>query len=117
MMRAVAMVLVLAGVALADPKPEMSPAETAKWLGFFDKLVDAVVADGTACDKLASHVCALIDANQDALAVARRAKAAGKKLPLAAQQRMLDGVKKMVPAMQACGQRDNVRAAFGKLAL
>lgn len=97
---------------------EMSEAETAKWLTFFDKLVTTVVRTSSApCEKMASGVNTVIDANRDAIAVARAAHAAGKKLPQEAQEHMLEGVKQMVPAMQRCGTDGKVRAAFARLDL
>lgn len=108
------------GIANADDQPpvEMSQTDTTKWLAFFDKLVATVVnASSAPCDKMATDVNAVIDANQDAIALARSAHAAGRKLPQPAQEHMMVGVKKMVPAMQRCGSDDKVRAAFAKLDL
>lgn len=118
-MRSLIMLLFLAGVASADdkPPPEMHAADVSKWLGFFDKLVNVVAGSNGTCEKMAADVNIVIDANKDAVAVARRAHAEGKKLPLAAQERMMAGVKKMVPGIQKCGQHDKVRAAFAKLDL
>jgi hypothetical protein len=101
----------------AKPAPEMSAADTQKWLVFFDKLVTVVVKASGTCDKLATDVTKLIDVNQDAIAMARAAREAGRKLPQTAQQHMMEGVKKMVPTLQKCGQDDKVRAAFAKLDL
>ena len=108
-----------AQVAPPAPAPnEMSASDTAKWLAFFDKLVAVVVKNqGDTCDKMAAEVSALIDSNKAAIEIARIARAQGKKLPLAAQQRMTEGVKKMVPAMQKCATHEKVRAAFMKLDL
>jgi hypothetical protein len=105
------------GSAKEKPAQEMSAADTQKWLAFFDKLVTTVVKSSGTCDKLATDVNKLIDVNHDAIEVARAARTAGRKLPQAAQQHMMDGVKKMVPTLQKCGQDDRVRAAFAKLDL
>lgn len=116
--RVVVLLMLCAGVASAEAKPpEMAPADVSKWLAFFDKLVDAVATSNGTCEKLAADVNIVVDANKDAVAVARRAHSQGKKLPVAAQERMLAGVKRMVPGMQKCGQHEKVRAAFGKLDL
>jgi hypothetical protein len=96
---------------------QMSDADVTRWLAFFDKLVATVAKPSASCDKLAVDVSVVIDQNKDAIEIARTARASGKKLPEAAQQHMLEGVKKMVPAMQKCGQHDKVRAAFAKLDL
>lgn len=118
-LRAVVVLAILTGRALADPAPpEMSPAEVTKWLTFFDKLVVVVVnTQSSTCDKMATDVSTVIDQNKAAVEVARSAHQAGKKLPKSAQQRMIEGVKKMVPGMQRCGTHDKVRAAFAKLDL
>jgi hypothetical protein len=116
--------VVQAGLASAEApksdKPaatEMAAAEVKQWLAFFDKLVSTVAKADASCDKLATDVSGLIDQNKPAIDVARTARASGKKLPEAAQRHMLAGVRKMVPAMQKCGQHEKVRAAFGKLDL
>jgi hypothetical protein len=126
-MRTVLALALLAGICLSafgianadDKKPaEMTAAEVTKWLGFFDKLVVTVVRTSSGpCDKMAAQVNAVIEANQDAIAVARVAHAAGRRLPQPAQHHMMEGVKKMVPGMQKCGSDDKVRAAFVKLDL
>jgi hypothetical protein len=127
MMRTLLALALLAGVTMtaigianadeAKPAPEMSATDTQKWLAFFDKLVTTVVKSSGTCDKLATDVTKLIDANQPAIAMARAAREAGRRLPQAAQQHMMGGVKKMVPTLQKCGQDDKVRAAFAKLDL
>src|SRR5258706_5046862 len=110
-------VLALCATAQAQaPKAdELAATEVTKWMAFFDKLVDAVVGNATACDKMAGDVGGLIDRNRDALTLARTARAQHKKLPLAAQQHMMDGVKKMMPGMQNCGDNEKVQAAFARL--
>lgn len=115
-MRAALVILLLCGAARAEDRQEMSAGDVSRWLTFFDKLVDVVVRDTSAkCDKMAADVNVVIDANKDAVAVVRAAHDQGKRLPQAAQEHMLEGVKKMVPAMQKCGQDGGVRAAFSKL--
>ena len=86
-----------------------------KFLAFFDKIVDTVVADQDDCPKMAKDVNALIDANKDVLEAAKKAKAEGKKLPDDARQHMMDASKKMMPGMQKCGKDKDVSAAFQRL--
>jgi len=107
------------GIAHADAPvaAEMAPADVAKWLAFFDKLVTTVVDTQRACDKMAVDVNSVMETNKDAIALAKQAKASGRKLPADAKAKMVDGVKKMMPGMQNCGQNDKVRAAFAKLDL
>lgn len=101
----------------APPATEMAPTDVSKWLAFFDKLVTTVVDTQRSCDKMAADVNAVMDTHKDAIALAKHAKASGKKLPPDAKAKMVDGVKKMMPGMQNCGQNDKVRAAFAKLDL
>ena len=116
--QAILIALSLVGVAAADnARQEMATADVNKWLGFFDRLVDTVVKAQTECEKMAVDVSTLIDHNQDAIDAVRAARASKRKLPEAAQQHMLEGVKRMVPAMQKCGTHDKVKAAFSKLDL
>lgn len=111
----VSLLLLASTFAYAAPK-EMPPGDVSKWLAFFDKLVVTVTKDQT-CDRMAADVSTLVDQNKPVIAIAKNARATGQKLPEAAQQHMLEGVKKMVPAMQKCAQHDRVRAAFAKLDL
>jgi hypothetical protein len=118
-LRSILVVVVLAGTAMSvraqPPTQEMPASDVTKWLGFFDKLVDAVVRNETSCDKMAADVGSVIDANHDSLLIARNARAAHKKLPESAQQHMLDGVKKMGPGIEKCGDNEKVKDAFAKL--
>ncbi len=118
--KTVTMALALtAGIASADaPKTATSPAssdDVKKFLVFFDKLVDAVVADKDNCPKMATDVNKLIDTNQDIIKMANDAEAAGKKLPKDAEDHMMASAKKMGPAMQKCGSDKDVNAAFMRL--
>ena len=118
-LRSLVVLVALTGVAAAQQaarSPEVAAADVQRWLGFWDKLVTTVAKPQT-CERMAVEVSSLVDHNKDAVAIVRTARQQGKKLPESAQQHMLDGVKKMVPAMQKCGQHERVRAAFAKLDL
>jgi hypothetical protein len=118
-LRSILVLVVLAGTVVPvhaqAPTQDMAAADVTKWLDFFDKLVDAVVRNETSCDKMAADVSAVIDANRDSLTIARTARAAHKRLPDSAQQHMLDGVKKMGPGIEKCGDNEKVKDAFAKL--
>ena len=96
---------------------EVTPSEASAWIAAFDKIVDTVVANRDDCTKMASGLNAVIDANQDAIKIARDAKAKGKKLPASAQQHMLDGMRRMVAALDKCGTDEKVGAAFKRIDL
>jgi hypothetical protein len=94
---------------------EMSPNDIARFLAFFDDLVDVVVHDAESCDKMAFDVSALLDASQPTMAIARAAHAAHKHMPEAAQYHLLDGVRRMSSGVENCSGNAHVKAAFAKL--
>lgn len=120
LLRVLVMFAVVAGSArgaLADPqaRKEVSQAEAEKFLAFFDKFVDAVVANKDHCPKMATALNGVIDANQDVIKMANEAKAAKKQLPKAVEDKMMARVKEMMPAMQKCGADKDVKAAVSRL--
>ena len=96
---------------------EVTPNEARSWLALFDKVVDTVVANRDDCAKMSTGLNAVIDANQETIAMARDAKAKGKRLPANVQQQMLDGMRKMVAALDKCARDEKVAAAFRRLDL
>ncbi|HEY1558567.1 MAG TPA: hypothetical protein VGF94_27275 [Kofleriaceae bacterium] len=99
-----------------EMKPlEMKPASVTKWLTFFDKLVDTVVADQDSCEQMATDVRTVIETNRDSLQIARSARDRHEKLPEAAQMHMLEGVRRMEVGIDNCGSNDRVKDAFAKL--
>jgi len=96
---------------------EVTPAEAKSWLVLFDKVVDTVVVHKDDCGKMAGGINAIVDANQDTIAMARDAKAKGKRLPQSAMQQMADGARRMVAALDKCGRDEQVGAAFKRIDL
>jgi hypothetical protein len=96
---------------------EVTPNEARLWIGLFDKVVDTVVANRADCGKMSSGLNTLIDANQDTISMARDARAKGKRLPVSVQQQMMDGMRKMVAALDRCGRDESVALAFRRLEL
>jgi hypothetical protein len=96
---------------------EVTPSEAQSWLALFDKVVDTVVIDKADCAKMATDMNAVVDANQKTIAMARDAKAKGKKLPVSAQQHMMDGARRMLGALDKCGHDEKVGAAFQRIDL
>ena len=104
------------------PEPKQAPAEVTpnearNWMLLFDKVVDTVVADKDDCAKMATELNGVVDANQDTIAMARDAKAKGKKLPQSVQQHMVDGARRMLGALDKCGRDEKVGAAFRRIDL
>lgn len=125
-----ALVMAFSLTAAADaqkPAPAPAPAKDApaaaapsqadidKWLAFFDKIVDAVVADKDDCKKMATDVNVVIDANKDLIAKATEAAKSGMKLPKSATDHMMASAQKMGPAMQKCSADKGVNDAFARL--
>jgi hypothetical protein len=103
-----------------DPKQapaEVTPNEARAWMELFDKVVDTVVVNKDDCTKMATDLNAVVDANQPTIAMAREAKAKGKKLPPPVQQHMLDGARRMLGALDKCGRDQKVGAAFRRIDL
>lgn len=96
-------------------KQELSPQETEKFLAFFNKFVDTVVAAKEDCAKLTKDINALIDANGEMLEKIRQAKAANKDLPQAAKEKMMSRVKEMMPAMSKCQNDAGFVAAMKRM--
>jgi hypothetical protein len=106
-------------VALADQQPpaEVTPSEAHAWVSLFEKVVDTVVANKDRCSSMARDLNAVVDANQNTIRIARDAKAKGKQLPADARQRMIDGTRRMIAALDKCGRDDQVSAAFMRIDL
>ena len=122
LVRSVAIAIALAGGTAAartdkQAPAEVTPSEAKAWVVVFDKIVDTVVVNKDDCGKMATSLHSVVDANQPAIAVARDAKAKGKKLPTSVQQHMLDGMRRMVAALDKCGRDEKVGAAFKRLDL
>jgi hypothetical protein len=100
-----------------QPPAEVTPAEARSWIALFDKIVDTVVAHRDDCGRMSEELNTVVDANQQTIAMARDAKAKGKRLPAAAQQQMKDGARKMVAALDKCGRDEKVSAAFKRIDL
>lgn len=96
---------------------EVTPNEARLWLELFGKVVDTVVANREQCDKMAANLHEVVDANRETIAMARDAKAKGKRLPASAQQQMRDGTREMIAALDKCGRDPQVAAAFKRLEL
>jgi hypothetical protein len=116
----IAIALAAAPVAAQPEKQapaEVTPSEARAWISLFDKIVDTVVVNKDDCGKMAGDINVVVDANQDTIKIARDAKAKGKKLPTAAQQHMMDGMRRMVGALDKCGRDEKVGAAFKRIDL
>ena len=107
--------------AKADDKPgkkePLSQATAERFIAFFDKLVDIVVANKEDCTKMAGGVNAHVDANQALLKEIADAKASNKEPPAAMKDHVMQKTKdELQPAMMAkCSQDKGVMAAFNRI--
>ena len=90
-------------------------ADMKKFMAFFDKIVDTVVADQDSCPKMATDLNKVIDANKDVLEMAKKYADSKKKMPPEMQKHMQEQVGRMMPGIQKCGQDKGVQAAFARL--
>lgn len=106
-------------VAHADQQApaEVTPSEAYAWVSLFEKVVDTVVANKDSCPRMAHDLHEVVDANQETIKIARDAKAKGKQLPSEARLRMLDGMRRMMAALDKCGRDEQVAAAFKRIDL
>lgn len=98
-----------------DAGQEVSKADAEEFYKFFEKFVDAIVANKDNCEKMAGAINSTIDANMALVKKANEAKAAGKKLPKELEQKMMEKVKVMMPGMQKCGSDKKVQDALKRM--
>ena len=98
-----------------DKREEVSAADADKFLAFFNKIADAMVANKDDCTKLASSLNGLVDSNADLLKKANESKVSGKKLPKALEDKMNGRIKDMMPAMQKCQNDAGVQNALKRM--
>ncbi len=105
--------LVAGSVARADDAP--SKDDIAKFLAFFNKVADAVIADKADCTKMATDMNAIIDANQASIDAAKKAQASGQKLPQDTVNQMMATAKRMAPALaEKCSKDKGVTDALAR---
>ncbi len=107
---------VCCALVLAGSVAHAGDDDISKFLAFFDKVADTVVADKDDCAKMAKDVNKLIDDNQAVLEAAKKAQASGKQLPPDVRSHMMETGKRMSAAMmEKCSNDAGVKAAFDRL--
>ena len=99
------------------PAPaEISSADAEKFLAFFNKFADVMVANKDDCTKMAAGLNKVIDQNQAMIKMANESKNSGKKLPKAVEDKMMKRVMSDVaPAMQKCQSDQGVMDAMKRM--
>ena len=116
-MKALVIVVALCGVAFADADkdPEVSAADAARFVGFFDQVVDTVSTNKDDCASMTKSLNALFDANTGLIADANKAKDEGKRLPKASDQHVAAGAQRIVADLKKCASDKPVQEAFKRL--
>lgn len=94
---------------------EVPPADARRILGVFDRVADVMIAHRASCPRLAAELGALVAREQRAIRRAAAARAGGRRLPRATQERMLARVADVLPALRNCGHDPRVRLALQRL--
>ena len=105
---------------LADPPPtpaaaEISAADAAKLVAFFDKLIPAMVAQKNDCAKMASVVDAAVTADTAMLKVVMKQLTAGKALPKDAEAKLTERMTKDSKSLDACAGNAAVETAMKRI--
>jgi hypothetical protein len=117
-MKGLALVIVaaLCGVAFADDKdPEVSAADAARFVAFFDQVADTVATNKDDCGSMTKALNTLFDASTAVIADANKAKEDGKHLPKASDEHIAAGAQKMVADLKKCASDRPVQEAFKRL--
>lgn len=104
------------GQASPVPGSEMTPAQAAKVIGFFDQLLDTMRANTADCGKMATAIDALVDANVATLREIKAHEDAGRRLPPDMEAKLGERTAKDGPAIEKCVSQPGVQAAMKRLA-
>lgn len=105
-----------AATATPSGKEEVSAADADKFLVFFNKFADVMVANKDDCTKMAGGLNKVIDQNAAMIKMANDAKTSGKKLPKAVEDKMMKRVMSdIAPAMQKCQNDKGVMDAMKRM--
>jgi peptidyl-prolyl cis-trans isomerase A (cyclophilin A) len=102
----------------AEPAPgggEVSAADTAKLVGFFEKLMPAMVQNKDDCAKMAASIDSLVTANAPMLKSVMKQLAAGKDLPKAAEEKLTKLMTKDAASLAKCAGNAAVNNAMKRI--
>jgi hypothetical protein len=113
---ALVVVAALGGVAFGDDKnPDVSAADAARFVAFFDQVVDTVATNKDDCGNMTKALNTLFDANTALIADANKAKDDGKHLPKSSDEHIAAGAQRMVGDLKKCAPDKPVQEAFKRL--
>ena len=120
--RSLAIAVAFAGVGLvatqsrAEAPAELSAADTAKLIAFFDKLIPAMLATKDDCAKMATAVDTAVTANAPMLKSVMKQMAAGKVMPKDAEAKLTARMSKDAAALDKCSADAAVGNAMKRIA-
>lgn len=114
---AAALALATSGLASADAvKPaDVTSAQAAELLKFFNQLADAVVQNASDCDAMGTHAGAVLDQHPDAIGKIQAYRATGKKAPADVEAKMMARVKEVAPAVMKCMSNAKVKTLVARV--
>ena len=126
MKRRLLVAALVAGATLAHADPvapapaptapaELSPTDTAKLVGFFDKVLDAMVARKADCARVAGAIDDLVTRNTPMLRGVMKQLAAGARLPADAEARVSARMTAREADLAACAADPAVNAAMARI--
>ncbi|MGE0399655.1 MAG: peptidylprolyl isomerase [Kofleriaceae bacterium] len=122
-MRSIACAAVLASSVLAHAQPssppqeasEISAADSAKLLAFFDKLIPIMIANKDDCPKMAKAINGLVNQNAKMLKSVMGQLSNGKALPPADEQKLTDKMMKDAQSLMTCVSDPAVNGAMKRI--
>jgi peptidyl-prolyl cis-trans isomerase A (cyclophilin A) len=116
--RSLTAIVLLAAIgtsAPAEPAAELSAADTAKLVGFFEKLIPVMIANKADCGKMAAAIDKLTTDNAAMLKPVMKQVAAGKALPKDAEQKLSTLMTKNPEAFAKCVTNKGVANAMRRI--
>jgi len=99
----------------APPAAELSAADAAKLVGFFDKLIPAMIANKDDCAKMAATIDKMVTANATMLRAVMKQLAAGKGLPKDAETKLTKAISNGAASLTKCGGSPAVTNAMKRV--
>ncbi len=94
---------------------ELSAADSAKILSFFDKLIPVMIANKDDCPKMAKAIDALVNQNAAMLRVVMKQLSSGKVLPPADEQKLTERMSKDAQSLMTCLSDPTVAGAMKRI--
>jgi peptidyl-prolyl cis-trans isomerase A (cyclophilin A) len=115
MKRSIAIAIGLSLAATPAGAEDLSAGDTAKLVGFFEKLIPAMIANKDDCGKMAAAIDTMVTANAAMLKGVMKQLAAGKTLPKDAEAKLTALMTKDTTALNKCAGNQAVQNAMRRM--